>query len=673
MVEETKEKVSEFKWGKKKGFGGRNKDVTFYESFTYDGVDYTLYDSVYLYKEGETEPFIGKLIKIWENGDKSKKVKVLWFFRPCEIVNFLDGYEALENELFLAAGEGLGLSNINPLEAIAGKCNVVFISKDDRNPHPSDKDLPNADFVCYRFFDVGQHKVLDKIDDKIAGVEVKNIFNNLYSRKLGGLSKLGLDEKEVSVKVTMSNEAVTLSSEKNNQRLIEKLDGKRFDTIDSKPSLGEKRTSSLGLKDGSKSNGGLVPISCDKTLPQAKEKENGVYKASLAEQKSSTKLPHCTRDGLEMKEISKTGGNVSIDKTVLKSKIDSETGGRDIVGISDRQINKRLGEGKTSEKEKYGVSSAKITNNVQNRSNYDDDVKDVPSKKLKIDPVSTKLSGNKFPDRQINKRLRESKAYEDEKYGVSSEKISNNVQNRKNYGDDDVKEVPSKNLKIDTMPAKLSGDKLRKESSTTSPNLEHKLDYRVTEVTQRPEVDRSKWFKPMPWEESMKDAYKQGRLVLLENLDPSLTSSEVQDIIWHGFKERCTAKMIQKTACSSPHSGQAFVIFKRKEAAESVIRKLEEGCFLMSNGRPLVGSFGLPCFPEKKRTFYGHYAIDQPRQREMKDAVSTSHCSQSNNIEYDMALEWCLLQERVEKTWRKLYLRQSEELSKLKAKLKSKI
>jgi hypothetical protein len=41
---------------------------------------------------------------------------------------------------------------------------------------------------------------------------------------------------------------------------------------------------------------------------------------------------------------------------------------------------------------------------------------------------------------------------------------------------------------------------------------------------------------------------------------------------------------------------------------------------------------------------------------EQKDAVSTSHCSQSNNIEYDMALEWCLLQERVEKTWRKLYL-----------------
>jgi len=40
---------------------------------------------------------------------------------------------------------------------------------------------------------------------------------------------------------------------------------------------------------------------------------------------------------------------------------------------------------------------------------------------------------------------------------------------------------------------------------------------------------------------------------------------------------------------------------------------------------------------------------------EQKDAISTSHCSQPNNIEYDMAVEWCLLQERADKSWRKLY------------------
>ena len=105
----------EFKWGKKRGLGGKKKDVQFYESFTYDGVDYTLHDSVYLYKEGEPEPYIGKLIKIWETADKTKRVKVVWYFRPCEIRNFLEGCEVRENELFLACGEGLGLSNINPL------------------------------------------------------------------------------------------------------------------------------------------------------------------------------------------------------------------------------------------------------------------------------------------------------------------------------------------------------------------------------------------------------------------------------------------------------------------------------------------------------------------------------------------------------------------------------
>jgi hypothetical protein len=38
-----------------------------------------------------------------------------------------------------------------------------------------------------------------------------------------------------------------------------------------------------------------------------------------------------------------------------------------------------------------------------------------------------------------------------------------------------------------------------------------------------------------------------------------------------------------------------------------------------------------------------------------REAVSTSHCSQPNTIEYEMAMEWCLLQERSEFSWKKLY------------------
>ncbi|KAK7847481.1 protein anti-silencing 1 [Quercus suber] len=62
------------------------------------------------------------------------------------------------------------------------------------------------------------------------------------------------------------------------------------------------------------------------------------------------------------------------------------------------------------------------------------------------------------------------------------------------------------------------------------------------------------------------------------------------DIVWHGFKESCTAKMIQQTSISSPHSGQALVIFKTREAAEIAVRKLDEGCLLLSNGRYVCNS-----------------------------------------------------------------------------------
>lgn len=105
----------EFKWGKKRGVGGPKKDIRFYESFTYDGIDYTLYDCVYLYKEGEPAPYIGKLVKIWEQPNHKRKIKVHWFFRPIEILNWLGGDIALEKEIFLASGEGVGLANINPL------------------------------------------------------------------------------------------------------------------------------------------------------------------------------------------------------------------------------------------------------------------------------------------------------------------------------------------------------------------------------------------------------------------------------------------------------------------------------------------------------------------------------------------------------------------------------
>lgn len=104
----------EFVWGKRRGVGGKKRDVQFYESFNYDGVEYTLHDCVYMHNRGEP-PHIGKLVKVWENADKTKKIKVQWFFRPSEISYYLKDTKVLENELFFASGEGKGLANLNPL------------------------------------------------------------------------------------------------------------------------------------------------------------------------------------------------------------------------------------------------------------------------------------------------------------------------------------------------------------------------------------------------------------------------------------------------------------------------------------------------------------------------------------------------------------------------------
>ncbi|KAF7839383.1 protein ANTI-SILENCING 1-like isoform X1 [Senna tora] len=57
-TEANVEDETDFKWGNKRGDGVKNKDVQFYESFTYKGVEYFLYDCVYFYQEGDFETSI---------------------------------------------------------------------------------------------------------------------------------------------------------------------------------------------------------------------------------------------------------------------------------------------------------------------------------------------------------------------------------------------------------------------------------------------------------------------------------------------------------------------------------------------------------------------------------------------------------------------------------------
>uniref|UniRef100_A0A803QWF2 RRM domain-containing protein n=3 Tax=Cannabis sativa TaxID=3483 RepID=A0A803QWF2_CANSA len=146
----------------------------------------------------------------------------------------------------------------------------------------------------------------------------------------------------------------------------------------------------------------------------------------------------------------------------------------------------------------------------------------------------------------------------------------------------------SKKLKSDCETVVLSNGMLLKAPADQSHNDDCKSDGQGLEVVPRPDTNRRKWFKGLPWDDQMRNAYEQGTLVLLQNLDPSYTKEEVKDIVWHGFKANCEAKMIQRRMISSPYSGQAFVIFKQKDIAERVVKKLDEGCLLLSNGREML-------------------------------------------------------------------------------------
>jgi hypothetical protein len=102
-----------FKWGTKRGVGRLNKEIQFYESFTYDGVKYCLHDCVCFYREGDSGTNIGKLVQIFETAAHERMVRAVWFFCPKDIRNFLGDYKPNRNELFLASGKGKGLSNVN--------------------------------------------------------------------------------------------------------------------------------------------------------------------------------------------------------------------------------------------------------------------------------------------------------------------------------------------------------------------------------------------------------------------------------------------------------------------------------------------------------------------------------------------------------------------------------
>ncbi|KAK6140487.1 hypothetical protein DH2020_025768 [Rehmannia glutinosa] len=482
---------------------------------------------------------IGKLVRIWETESREKKVEVLWFFRPTEIVHWLGDIKPFQREIFLACGHGEGLSNPNPLEAISGKCNVVCSSKHKRNPQPTEEELRMADYIFYRTFDVGKYIISEKFPSSIGGIEAEYLCKNLIFHIIA----------------TSDNNASGAWSK------------------DTKPSVCAEP------KAHSKVRSEETPVRAKKN-DQPARLEKVAHRYGVPATPSRRQINNSTNDGPSAGDKVKNSERFLSASTadagpLKKRKLLVHLGPRDAAlpcpPSRDFGHERRMG-AKDSCREKKDLFT---------RVSLDEKAKKFAEKgagkKQHVSP------GMNYKYMEVTRRP-----------GMDSSK----------WFKIEVSLTPCGNFSLQvkqvlSLPAELI---LKSES------LEKKYEFILTCGV---------------WEEErLHEMNEKGTLVLLENLDPSFTSAEVEDIVWRVFEQKVKAKMIPRTTFSSPHSGQAFAIFKTKEAADHVISKLANGCLTLGDGRPIVARRRGLSKSGVSGVFAGHLRIDRTRpQRQREDMV----------------------------------------------------
>ncbi|KAL1536065.1 protein ANTI-SILENCING 1-like [Salvia divinorum] len=634
-----------FSWGVRRG------SINLYESFTLEGVKYSLYDTVCLRHNGQAG--IGKLIRILEIDNHEKKVEVVWFFKPREIASFLGDVEPLKQELFLACGEGKGLSNVNPLEAIIGKCDMVCSSKDQRNPQPTEKELESADFLFYRTFDVGSRKVLENFPSSIAGIKVDHFFNKRSSDTLGDGSECKEPLKAESPKCDIRLGAPGCTSSTSSRQIKS--------SIRDRPHARDNIKRSVQFLPASPSD--IGPAKKRKLLPfSGNRSDDALFN------------PPTTASG-EEKHVKLS----CIENTDLSARKSSYLETREFTGKGP--VNKKH----------VGTGISHKFSEVRNRT--DDALPNPPTtasgeeKHVKLSCIeNTDLSARKSSYSEISEFTGKEPVNEQHVGTVISQKFSE-VRNRTDDAlpnppttasgeDKNVKPSFRKNTDLSTRKSSYSKtSEFTGKGPVNKQQVSMSISSKFSEVTRRPGMDASKWLKLEVWAaERLNEANDKGTLLVLENLEPSFAASEVEDIVWHVFKENVKAKMVQSTAFSSLRSGQALVIFKTKEAADNVMFELLNGCLVLGDGRPIVGRRKIIRKVGVAERFAGHLSIDRGRsykqREEMRNAVSTSHFSQDNTIEFEMAIQWRELEEKTRIWWAALQEQQGKEIEPLMKQMK---
>ncbi|PWA61531.1 bromo adjacent homology (BAH) domain protein [Artemisia annua] len=340
------------------------------------------------------------------------------------------------------------------------------------------------------------------------------------------------------------------------------------------------------------------------------------------------------------------------DMSAKKSIVDNKSKHEDKLSTDVGNL-KALGtSGSTEEKlnQRNGKVSLKVTDALEGKiikKTKDDCSQELPDNRR----VGNNTNGSSGEDLVASSALSKGKS----KCVLGLDSVRNNKKHKGEQSDENKK--------------KLAVNKLLKGSALSN-DRDKKIPYQEFVCDPKPNADKSGWFRQLPWDQRLKNAYDQGTAVLLHNVDTDFTSADIEDIVWNAFNENCEAKIVQRTAVSSPHHDQALILLNTKEAAQRILARLDEECLIVSsNGRPLVATVCPPISTKKDSSFFGHLVLDKNRVQSQREdeAVSTSHFSQPNTIEYDMAMDWCLLQSWSKNWWDKIHKQQGLELKKLES------
>lgn len=171
------------------------------------------------------------------------------------------------------------------------------------------------------------------------------------------------------------------------------------------------------------------------------------------------------------------------------------------------------------------------------------------------------------------------------------------------------------------------------------------------------------------WDANLQQGLIHGKVLLLQNVDPSFTSADIRELISSVFKGCSDAQMLPPGCGPAAPYGEALVIFETDSAADFAFQELENKCLVLTGSRrPLIASKAKPAESGKVARFLGHFPLDnfkllkQGQNDITRNSVAVSHYSTPNTVEFEMAMEWQHYQEMAHRCWDLLYKVQNDEI-----------